>query len=162
MPFGGQIGPESAFFELGSHWGQQCAVLTGRGGAFRRPISLVRPRGSHFFQVRRCRAGFFALFPARPRAGKKSARFSYVLREKTMLLRGKTTQNDTRVRRKSLRKPVACVYCDLPRRCRARWTKTTPAREGRAKPERRATNSNKMAHVHSPLPRHHSYGRERC
>ena len=48
MPFGGQIGPESAFFELGSHWGQRCAVLTGRGGAFRRPISLVRPRGSHF------------------------------------------------------------------------------------------------------------------
>ena len=52
---------------------------------------------------------------------KKSARFSYVLREKTMLLRGETTQNDTRVRRKSLRKPVACVYCDLPPRCRARW-----------------------------------------
>ena len=44
--------------------------------------------------------------------------------KKTMLLRAKTTQNNTRVRRKSLRKPVACVYCDLPRRCRARWTET--------------------------------------
>ena len=47
-----------------------------------------------------------------------------------MPLRAKTTQNKTRVRRKSLRKPVACVYCDLPRRCRARWTENHPRERG--------------------------------
>jgi len=130
MPFGGQIGPESAFFELGSHWGQQCAVLTGRGGAFRRPISLVRPRGSHFFQVRRCHVGVFALFPARPRAEKKKARFCYVLGIKRTRLPEKRSRNKARVRRKSLRKPVACVYYDLPPRGRARWTENHPRERG--------------------------------
>ena len=42
--------PEPAFSELGSHWGQRCAVSIGRTRAFRGGISLVRPRGTRFFR----------------------------------------------------------------------------------------------------------------
>ena len=48
MPFGGQICPEPAFFELESHWGRRCAISMGRARAFRRPTMLVRPRRSRF------------------------------------------------------------------------------------------------------------------
>ena len=142
--------------------GQASRRLNGASRGFG-AVHLVGPNsGISFWAVHRPRAGISALFPARPRAGKKSARFWRVLGAKTKQLPAKKKQNATRVRSASLISPVRCSYYDLPARDRARWTKTTPAREGRAKPERRATTSNKMAHVHSPLPRHHSYSRERC
>ena len=162
MPFGGQICPEPAFFELGSHWGRRCAISMGRARAFRRPTMLVRPRRSRFSRYVVTAWEFLLCFPRGLVQEKNRPGLVTSYAKKRCYYGENTTQNDTRVRRKSLRKPVACDYCDLPRRCRARWTKTTPAREGRAKPERRATNSNKMAHVRSPLPRHHSYSRERC
>ena len=33
-------------------------------------------------------------------------------------------------RPRALRKPVACVYCDLPRHCCARWTENHPRERG--------------------------------
>ena len=136
--------------------------LNGASRGFQ-TVHLAGPNsGISFWGVRRPRAGISAMFPPRPRAGGKSACFGRVLGAKQKQLPSKTPQNDTRVSSASLISPVRWGYYDLPARGRARWTKITPAREGRAKPERRATNSNKMAHVHSPLPRYHSYGRERC
>ena len=113
---------------------------------------LVGPTsGISFFKERRYCVGVSALFHARPRAGKKSVRFSCVLGEKMMLLRAKTTQNKTRVRRKSLRKPVACVYYTSkpPPRGRARWTENHPP-ERKARHERETPPTNKTANIHSP------------
>ena len=93
---------------------------------------MVRPRGTRFFRYAGTAWKFLlcSLFPRGLVQGGKSVRFSYALREKTNLLRAKKTRNKTRVRRKSLRKPVACGYYDLPPRGRARWTENNPRERG--------------------------------
>ena len=128
MPFGGQIFPEPVFFELGSHWGQRCAISMGRARAFRRPISLVRPRRSRFSRYVVTAWEFLLCFPRGLVQEKKTARFLNALGTKRTRLPAKRSKNKTLVRRKSLRKPMACVNYTLPPRGRARWTESTRER----------------------------------
>ena len=104
--------------------------FNGAGRGFQTAHLVGPTAGISFFQVRRCHSGVFALFPARPRAEKKKARFCCVLGIKRTRLPEKRSRNKARVRRKSLRKPVACVYYDLPPRGRARWTENHPRERG--------------------------------
>ena len=133
MPFGGQICPaEPAFPELGSHGVSDAPFQGDEPGLSGRPFRWSDLGYLVFLGTPVPRGSFCSVSTARPRAGKKSVRFSCVLRptrKKRMLLRPK---KKTRVGRKSLRRPVACVYYDdLPPRGRApRWTENHPRERG--------------------------------
>ena len=128
MPFGGQICPEPAFFRARIALGPAMRRFNGTSQGFQAAHLVGPTSGISFFSGTPGTAWEFLLcFPRGLVQEKKSVRFSCVLGEKTMLLRVKQLKKN-RVRRKSLRKPVACVYYKLPTRGRARWTENHPPR----------------------------------